>query len=44
MRVTVAQRRDRDTGGEVEITSSVGGEQIGAFTTLEREIDPGIDR
>src|ERR1700676_1210215 len=41
MRGVMAERVDRDAGGEIEIALAVGGDQPGALAALETEIDPG---
>ena len=40
MRMAMAERIDRDTGGEIEIALAAGRYQPGAFAALEAEIDP----
>jgi len=44
MRVTMAERIDRDAGREIEIALAIGRYQPGALAALETEIDPGEDR
>ena len=44
MRMRVAQRIDRDAGGEIEIALAIGRDQPCAFAALETEIDPGENR
>ena len=41
MRMAMAERIDRDAGGEIEIALAIGRYQPGAFAALETEIDPG---
>ncbi|OIQ71037.1 hypothetical protein GALL_473500 [mine drainage metagenome] len=41
MRMTVAQRIHRDTGGEIEIALAIGRNQPRALAALEAEIDSG---
>jgi hypothetical protein len=41
MRMAV-RRGDRDTAGEIEVASAVGGDQPGAFAPLENDIGLGI--
>ena len=43
-RMRVAQRIDRDAGGEIEIALAVRRDQPNAFAPLESEIGPGIGR
>jgi hypothetical protein len=44
MRMGVAERVGGDSGGEIQVSSAVGGEQIGAFAPLESDVDPAIGR
>ena len=44
MRVAMAERIDRDAGGEVEIALAIGGDQPDAFAALEGEVGPGENR
>ena len=44
MGVGMAERVDRDAGGEIEIAPPVGGEQIGALAALESDIGTGVGR
>ena len=41
MRMGVAERVDRDAGGEIEIALAIGRDQPRALAALETEIDPG---
>ncbi len=43
MRMAMAERVDRDAGGEIEIALAIGRDQPGALAALEAEIDPGED-
>jgi hypothetical protein len=42
VRVAVAQRIDRDAGGEIQEPLAIGGEEIGPLAALESEPSPGI--
>ena len=44
VRMGVTEQRDRDAAAEVEIASPGVIEQIGAFTALEGDIGPLVDR
>ena len=44
VRMGVAERVDRDAGGEIEIALAVGRDQPRALAALEREIDARVDR
>ena len=41
MRMRMAERIDRDAGGEIEIALAIGRDQPRALAALETEIDPG---
>ena len=44
MRMGVAERVDRDAGGEIEVALAVGRDQPGALAPLESEVDARISR
>jgi hypothetical protein len=41
MRMGMAERIDRDAGGEIEIALAIGCDQPGALAARKAEIDPG---
>ena len=43
-RMRVAERVDRDAGGEIEIALAIGRDQPNAFAPLEGEVDARIGR
>ena len=44
MRMRMAERIDRDAGGEIEIALAVGRDQPNALAPLESEVDPRVGR